>query len=327
MKIRKLGANGPFLSVVGLGTWAQGGGEWLYGWGDQDDAKSINAICAGIDAGINWIDTAAVYGLGRAEEVAGRAIEGRRNSVFVATKCGRVSADGGKTIKGDIFPESIRKECEASLRRLKTSHIDLYQIHWPVEDINAVREAWRAMNELIKAGKIRFAGVSNFNKAQLEACCEIAVPASLQPPYSMLRRGIEDEIISFCAQRGIGILAYSPMERGLLTGKFTKEKSAALPDNDHRKRDKRFNEPQLSANLELVEKLRPIAAALGITLSQLALAWVLRKTEITSAIAGARNREQAVENAAAGDTVLDAERIEAVEAVLKSYASQFNNLQ
>ncbi len=322
MKTRKLGTNGPFLSVVGLGTWAQGGGGWLYGWGDQNDAESIAAIHAGLDAGINWIDTAAVYGLGRAEEVTGLAVEGRRNSVFIATKCGRISDDGGKTIKADISPKSIRSECEASLKRLKTSYIDLYQIHWPVEDLNAVREAWTAVNELIREGKIRFAGVSNFNKAQLEACCEISVPASLQPPYSMLRRGIEGEIIPFCAEKGIGITAYSPMERGLLTGKFTKEKAAALPGNDHRKRDGRFNEPQLSGNLALVENLRPIAANLEITLSQLALAWVLRKQAVTAAIAGARNIEQAVTNAAAGDVVLDETIINKIESILSEYNRQ-----
>lgn len=317
MKKRILGNTGVELSVVGLGTWAQGGGEWLYGWGDQDDAESIKAIHAGLDAGINWIDTAAVYGLGRAEEVTGRAVDGRRNAVFIATKCGRVSSDGGKTITGDISDKSIRAECEASLRRLKTSYIDLYQIHWPVDDLNDVREAWRTMNKLIREGKIRFAGVSNFNKAQLEACCETAVPASLQPPYSMLRRGIEDEIIPFCQKKAIGIIAYSPMERGLLTGKFTKEKASALPDNDHRKRDARFNEPQLSDNLALVEKLRPIAAGLGITLSQLALAWVLRKPQVTAAIAGARNAEQAVTNAAAGDAALDEGVVERIETILK----------
>lgn len=322
MKKRILGNTTVELSVVGLGTWAQGGGEWLYGWGDQNDAESIAAIHAGLDAGINWIDTAAVYGLGRAEEVTGLAVEGRRNSVFIATKCGRVSYDGGKNIIAGISPKSIRSECDASLKRLKTSYIDLYQIHWPVDDLNAVREAWKTMNELIREGKIRFAGVSNFNKAQIEACCEISVPASLQPPYSMLRRGIEGEIIPFCAEKGIGIIAYSPMERGLLTGKFTKEKAAALPDNDHRKRDARFNEPQLSANLVLVEKLRPIAEGLGITLSQLSLAWVLRKCEVTSAIAGARNPEQALLNAAAGDVVLDETTINLIESIL-SKSNQF----
>ena len=322
MRKRKLGSAGVELSVIGLGTWAQGGGEWLYGWGDQDDSQSAEAIHAGLDAGINWIDTAAVYGLGRAEEVAGKAVEGKRSYVFIATKCGRVSRDGGKTIIGDISPQSIRNECEASLRRLKTNYIDLYQIHWPVEDLNVVREAWTTMNELKAEGKIRFAGVSNFNKLQLEACCEIAVPASLQPPYSMLRRGIEDEILLFCSGKGIGIVAYSPMERGLLTGKFTKEKAAALPDNDHRKRDARFNEPQLSANLALVETLRPIAEGLGITLSQLSLAWVLRMREVTSAIAGARNPGQALMNAAAGDVVLDETTINMIESIL-SKSNQF----
>ncbi|HDQ25277.1 MAG TPA: aldo/keto reductase [bacterium] len=301
MIYRKLGRTNVQLSIIGHGTWSAGGGEWIYGWGPQDDADTINAIHASLDNGVNWIDTAAVYGLGRAEEVTGRALEGRRKSVFVATKCGRVSDDNGKTIRGSLSAKSIKSECEMSLKRLRTDYIDLYQIHWPVQDMNETLEGWAAVNELIKEGKVRYAGVSNFDVTLLKALSAIAEPVSLQPPYSLLRRDIEKELLPYCVEKNIGVLAYSPLEKGLLTGKITKEYVESLEDTDHRKRDDRFNEPRLSEIIEYTDRLKKIAEGRGITVSALALAWVTSQKGVTAAIAGARNREQAEANAKAGD--------------------------
>jgi aryl-alcohol dehydrogenase-like predicted oxidoreductase len=301
---------------VGLGTWAIGGGGWQWGWGPQDDAESVAALRRGLDLGINWIDTAAAYGLGRSEEVVGKAIASRRDEVIIATKCGLVWDEGSTDVYGRLTAESVRAECEASLKRLNVDVIDLYQIHWP-HDEEHVEEAWSTIADLIQEGKVRYAGVSNFSVAHLKRVQPIHPVASLQPPYSMLDRGVEAELLSYCAANDIGVIVYSPMQTGLLTGKYTKERVANLPDEDWRKDySSHFQEPALSANLALVEGLRPIAERNGKTVAQLAIAWVLRRSEVTAAIVGLRRPSHIEETALAGDWVLSAEDIAEIDALL-----------
>jgi aryl-alcohol dehydrogenase-like predicted oxidoreductase len=315
LSTRQLGSSTLHLSPIGLGTWAMGGGGWKFGWGEQDDAESIRAIRAGLDAGINWIDTAAIYGHGRAEQIVGEAIAGRRDDVIVATKCGRVWEGDSREIGKSLRRASVLAEVDASLRRLNVDVIDLYQIHWPEPD-EEVEEGWTAVADLIRSGKVRFGGVCNFSVTQLERAQAIHPITSLQPPYSMLKRDIEAEIVPWCEAHGVGILAYSPMQAGLLTGAFTRERVAALPADDWRSRNPFFQEPMLSANLRVVEGLRPIAARLDITVAQLALAWVLRLPAVTSAIAGARRPEQIQETVRAGAIQLPADALQAIESLL-----------
>jgi len=315
MQTRKLGYSDLYLTTVGLGTWAIGGGGWAYGWGPQDDAESIAAVRRALDLGVNWIDTAAVYGLGHSEKVVSRAIAGRRDEVTIATKCGLAWDEGSTTPYGQLRAESVRREVEASLRRLDVEVIDLYQIHWPNPDED-IEEAWGVITDLIKEGKVRYGGVSNFSVEQLKRVQPIHPVASLQPPYSMLRRGIEDELLDYCTANDIGVIIYSPMQSGLLTGKYTKERVANLPDDDWRKRNQHFQEPALGANLAFVEKLRPIAERSGRTVAQLAIARVLRRSEVTAAIVGARRPSQTEETAPAGDWVLSGEDIADIDALL-----------
>jgi aryl-alcohol dehydrogenase-like predicted oxidoreductase len=315
MQTRQLGTSDLHFTTIGLGTWAMGGGGWKFGWGAQDDAASIRAIQAGIDAGINWIDTAAIYGHGHSEEIVGRAIAGRRNEVFVATKCGRVWEEGSREIGKRLRRESVLAEADASLRRLGIDVIDLYQMHWPEPD-EEVEEGWAAVNELIAQGKVRYGGVCNFSTSQLDRAQALYPITSLQPPYSMLRRDIEAELVPWCAKHHVGILAYSPMQAGLLTGAFTAERAAALPADDWRHGNPLFQEPQLSANLRVVERLRPIAARLGVGVAEVALAWVLRLPEMTSAIAGARSPEQIRQTALAGDLTLPTDALAEIDAIL-----------
>lgn len=316
MNTRRLGYSGLQLTPIGLGTWAMGGGGWSFGWGPQDDAASIDAIRAGLDAGITWIDTAAIYGHGHAETIVGRAIEGRRGQVIVATKCGRVWEGDSRTIGKSLRRDSIFGEVDRSLRRLRLDVIDLYQIHWPEPD-EQVEEGWTAVRDLIALGKVRFGGVCNFNLSQLERAQAIHPITSLQPPYSMLRRDIEAKIVPWCATHDVGILAYSPMQAGLLTGAFTAARAAALGTDDWRSRHPAFQEPQLSINLRLVDSLRPLAAPLGVSVAQLVLAWVLRLPEVTSAIAGARSADQIQETVRAADVRLDSRIIAEIEALLQ----------
>jgi aryl-alcohol dehydrogenase-like predicted oxidoreductase len=316
LRTRKLGYSDLHITTVGLGTWAIGGGGWAFGWGPQDDADSIAAIHRALDLGINWIDTAAVYGMGHSEEVVGLAIAGRRDEVIIATKCSRVWDPGQTMPYGRLKAESVRREAEASLRRLNIEAIDLYQIHWPNPDEDS-EEGWGAIADLIREGKVRYGGVCNFNVAQLKRVQAIHPVASLQPPYSMLVRGVENELLPYCAANNIGVVAYSPMQAGLLTGTFTRERAAQLPDDDWRKRNPHFQEPQLSANLELVEGLRPIAGRNGRTVAQLAIAWVLRRPEVTAAIIGARRPSQIEETVAAADWGLSAEDIAEIDTLLK----------
>ncbi len=316
MQKRKLGFSDLELTTVGFGTYALGGDNWEWAWGAQDDADSIAAMHRGLDLGINWIDTAPVYGLGHAEEVVGEAIRGHRDQVIVATKCGLDWNPGEKSVFGNLKADRIRQECEDSLRRLQTDMIDLLQIHWP-DPAEDIEEAWGVVAELIKAGKVRYGGVSNFSVEQMKRVQPIHPIASLQPPYNMFNRDIEAEILPFCADNNIGVIAYGPMETGLLTGKFTPEKIAALPDNDWRKtRNDQYQEPRLSANLDFVEKLRPIAARSGHSLAQLAIAWVNRRPEMTASIVGARRPPQIEETAPASNWNLSASDIAEIDALL-----------
>ncbi|MBU0476986.1 aldo/keto reductase [bacterium] len=314
MQTRKLGYSDLNITVIGLGTWAIGGGGWKFAWGPQDDKESIAAIREAVDIGINWIDTAALYGLGHSEIVVGKAIKEMREKPIIATKCCRCW-DKKRNIFNSLKKDSIRSEVEASLKRLRVDVIDLYQIHHPSPD-EEIEEGWETIANLIKEGKIRYGGVSNFSVEQLKRIQPIHPVVSLQPPYSMLERGIEDELLDYCKKNNIGVIVYSPMQRGLLAGKFSKERVKNLPKDDHRRKNMQFQEPKLSANLELVESLRPVAEKNNITLAQLALAWVLRRKEVTAAIVGARNKLQIKETAAAGDVKLTETDIEIIEELL-----------
>jgi Predicted oxidoreductases (related to aryl-alcohol dehydrogenases) len=290
MTKKQLGNSDMQITPIGIGAWAMGGGGWAFAWGPQDDAASIAAIHAALDAGINWIDTAAVYGLGHSEEVVARALAGRSNKPYIFTKCERVwneKREIGKCLKAD----SIRKECEASLRRLKVDVIDLYQIHWPEPDED-IEEGWATLAKLKEEGKVRWIGVSNFNVEQMKRAQKIAPITSLQPPYSILSPDIEQEVLPYCAQNNIGVIVYSPMKSGLLSGKMTRERIAAMPPDDFRRRTPEFNEPRLTRNLALVELLREIGARHGRTPGEVAIAWTLRRPEVTAAIVGLRSPEQ-----------------------------------
>jgi aryl-alcohol dehydrogenase-like predicted oxidoreductase len=321
MRTRKLGTTDLNFSVIGFGTWAMGGTGWKYSWGPQDDSLSIRAIHRAIDAGINWIDTAAVYGLGHSEEVVGRALKGMRERPFVATKCGRFANPDG-SLFSRINRKSILDEADQSLRRLGVDAIDLYQLHWPMPETD-IEEAWQAMADLARDGKIRFAGVSNFNVPQMERILPIHPVASLQPPYSMLRREIEAEILPFCASRGIGVVVYSPLQKGLLSGTVTRERMASLPGEDHRRSDPLFSGPKLDSILDFVDRLRPIAVRHGRSLSQLAVAWTLRGPSVTAAIAGGRSPDQITDTAAAGDWILDDAEIRRIDALLEGLPPLF----
>lgn len=315
MKTRKLGWTGVELTTVGLGTWAHGGADWRFGWGPQDDELSVRTIAAALDSGINWIDTAAVYGLGHAEEVLGRALGELRAKPFIATKCSLVW-DAKRNVGSSLAASSVKAECEASLKRLGVDVIDLYQIHWPSPE-DQIEEGWGAVAELVREGKVRYGGVSNFGVAHMERARAIHPIASLQPPYSMLKRDIEKDVLPYCAKHGIGVIAYSPLQKGLLTGKVTREYVASLAPEDHRvKLDPMFRDPQLSEILHKVDALRPIAARKGCTLAQLAIAWVMRRPEVTAAIVGGRTPEQIRGTAPAMDVELSSAEVEQVEAIL-----------
>ncbi len=320
MHTRSLGTSGPRITTIGVGTWAMGGGGWKFAWGPQDDDESLLAVRVALDAGVTWIDTAAVYGLGHAEEIVGRAITGRRQDVVVATKCARIWDPRTGEIGRSLRRASVFAEADASLRRLGIDVIDLYQIHWPEPD-EEIEEGWTAIGDLIRLGKVRFGGVCNFNVSQLERAHAIHPIVSLQPPYSLLRRDVEAEILPWCAAHDVGVVAYSPMQAGLLTGAFTRARVAALGADDWRSRSPFFQEPQLSVNLQIVERLRPLAARLGLTIAQLALGWVLRLPVVTSAIAGARRPQQIAETVKAGDVTLPPEVIDEIEGILSAPAA------
>jgi aryl-alcohol dehydrogenase-like predicted oxidoreductase len=290
MKTKRLGNSDLFITPVGFGAWAIGGGGWQFGWGAQDDNESVAAIHEALDAGVNWIDTAAVYGLGHSEEVVARALDGMSARPYVFTKCSMVW-DANRQIGHSLKATSIRRECEASLRRLRVDAIDLYQIHWPDPD-EEIEEGWATLAALKQEGKVRHIGVSNFNVAQMRRALAIAPIESLQPRYSLLHREIEAEILPFCARENIGVIAYSPMASGLLTGAMTRARVAALPSDDWRQRHPDFREPQLSRNLRLVSLLRTIGKRRGHTPAEAAVAWVLHNPTVTGAIVGARRPGQ-----------------------------------
>ena len=315
MKLRKLGRSDVHLTPVGLGTWAMGGGDWKFGWGPQDDALSIRTIHEALDLGVNWLDTAPVYGLGHCEDIVGRALKelkGRRP--IISTKCERCW-DEERQIIPRLKRASIRREIEDSLRRLGVDVIDMYQIHWPQPDED-IEEGWAAIAELVQEGKVRWAGVSNFNVAQLKRLQPIHPVAFLQPPYSMLNRGIEAELIPYCEAHDIGLIPYSPMQKGLLSGKVTQAWVDALPTTDHRRGDPQFNEPLLSRNIALNGGLRTLAARLGTTPAELAIAWVLRQPRVTSAIVGARKPGQIAETVGGGRLTIPAEALQEIEGLL-----------
>ena len=285
---RQLGNSDLHLTAIGFGAWAIGGGNWQYAWGNQDDNASISAILRALDGGMNWIDTAAVYGLGHSEEIVGRAIRQASHKPFLFTKCSMTWGDDRKIVNS---LQHVRQECEASLQRLGVEAIDLYQIHWPNPE-EQLEEGFSTMADLQKEGKIRYLGVSNFNVAQMQRVGKITPITSLQPPYSMLNRGVESEILPFCQQHNIGVINYSPMQSGLLTGAMTRDRIKNMPENDHRRNRKEFQEPQLSRNLQLADLLQTIGTRHGVEAGVVAIAWTLHHPAITAAIVGGRSREQ-----------------------------------
>ena len=315
MKTKKLGWTDLHLTTIGLGTWAMGGGDWQYAWGPQDDQESTLAIHRALDLGVNWIDTAPAYGLGHAEEILGRALKGMRELPLIASKCGLTWNDQGQ-ISGCLKKGAIEAEIDASLKRLQLDVIDLYQVHWPWPNED-LEDAWVAIAAGVKAGKLRYAGTSNFSVEQLRRVQAIHPVASLQPPYSILVRDVESALLPFCVANRIGVVAYSPMQKGLLTGTITRERIEKLPPDDHRRNDPQFKEPMLTANLQLAEGLRALAKRSGHTVAHLAIAWVLRRPEVTSAIVGARRPAQIEETVGGADWALSADEIQAIEELLK----------
>jgi aryl-alcohol dehydrogenase-like predicted oxidoreductase len=311
MKTKKLGNSDLSITPVGFGAWAIGGSGWEFGWGEQDDKQSADAIHRALELGVNWIDTAAVYGMGHSEEVVAKALRtwpGPRPYVF--TKCG-LRWDEQGYVHRDLSANSIRQECEDSLRRLNVDVIDLYQIHWPTDNLE---EGWSAMAQLQKEGKARWIGVSNFNVEELRRAQKIAPITSLQPPYSLVRREVEPEILPYCRSYGIGVIVYSPMASGLLTGAMTRERAANLPSSDWRSRDVEFKEPRLSRNLALVERLREVGERVQRPPGQVAIAWTLRSPGVTGAIVGARNAKQVEGNVDATTLRLTNKEIAEIEA-------------
>jgi len=311
MQTRRLGASDLEITPIGVGAWAMGGGGWQFAWGPQDDNESLAAIQAALDKGVNWIDTAAIYGLGHSEEVVGRAIARRREKPLVFTKCGIVW-DEKREATRTIAPESIQREVEQSLQRLKLDVIDLYQIHWPDPD-KLVEAAWKMMAKLKQEGKVRHIGVSNFNVSQLRRAQAIAPITSLQPPYSIISPEIEKEILPYTQANNIGVIVYSPMKSGLLTGAMTRERVAAMPEDDYRQRTPNFKEPLLSRNLELAELLRTIGERHGRTAGEVAIAWTLRHPAVTAAIVGMRSAKQVDGVIGAADFRLSAEELGEIE--------------
>ena len=310
MAMNRLGTSDLFITPIGFGAWAIGGSGWEFGWGEQDDQASIAAIHRALSLGINWIDTAAVYGMGHSEEVVAAALgtwAGPRPYVF--TKCG-LRWDEQGYVHRSLQAKSIRNECEHSLRRLKVDAIDLYQIHWPTEDLE---EGWSAMAQLQKEGKVRWIGVSNFDVAEMRRADAIARITSLQPPYSLVRREVEPEILPYCRANEVGTIVYSPMASGLLTGAMTRVRAASLPNSDWRSRDLEFHEPKLSKNLALVERMRKVGERYGRLPGQVAIAWALKNPAVTGAIVGVRSARQVEGIVGAADLCLTDEETAEIE--------------
>jgi aryl-alcohol dehydrogenase-like predicted oxidoreductase len=312
MKTRKLGNSDLAITPIGFGAWAIGG-NWKFGWGAQNDADSIAAIHRALDLGINWIDTAAVYGLGHSEETVARALAAwPHQKPYVFTKCGMIWNSQGE-IDYSLKEDSIRREVENSLRRLKVDIIDLYQIHWPADDAAETEEGWATLAELKKEGKVRWIGASNFTVPELVSAQRIAPVTSLQPPYSLVRRDAEEKLLPFCEREGIGAIVYSPMASGLLTGAMTRERIHALPSEDWRTGNPEFQEPKITANLALVDRLAAVGGRHHRTAGETAIAWTLHNTAVTGAIVGARRPDQLDGIIGAADFNLTAEEIAEIE--------------
>ena len=311
LKTSQLGSTGLEITRVGFGAWAIGGGGYDWGWGAQEDGDSIAAIHHAIELGVNWIDTAAQYGFGHSEEVVGRALAGLPERPYVFTKAGQPEGPG-RTAVQSLKRDSLRRELEGSLARLGVDAIDLYQIHWPIPD-EEVEEGWSTFVELKEEGLIRHIGVSNFNVEQLRRAQAIAPVETLQPPYSLVARGAENELLPFAEREGIGVIVYSPMSSGLLTGKMTRERIESLPEDDWRKRDPRFQEPQLSQHLALVERLQTIADRLDVTPGAVAVAWTLHSPAVDGAIVGFRRPDQVDPILAAANIELSDEDVATIE--------------
>jgi aryl-alcohol dehydrogenase-like predicted oxidoreductase len=318
MKTRQLGNSDLHITALGIGAWAIGGGGWNGSMGPQNEDDSVPAIHAALDHGLNWIDTAALYGLGHSEEVVARALKGRSSSPrpYVFTKCERVWDDAGN-IGASLKAASIRRECEGSLRRLQTDVIDLYQIHWPEPDED-IEEGWTELARLQKEGKVRHIGVSNFSVAQMKRAQAIAPITSLQPPYAVVRREIEDEILPFCQKENVGVIVYSPMYAGLLTGAMTKERVANFLPEDWRRNLPGFKEPALSRNLHVVEMLRAIGKRHGKSPGEVAIAWTLNHPAVTGAIVGFRSAKQVEGIIGAIEFRLSPAEVAEIESALKT---------
>jgi aryl-alcohol dehydrogenase-like predicted oxidoreductase len=316
MHTRHLGNSDLKITPIGVGAWAMGGGDWAFSWGRQEDDQSIAAIHAALDEGVNWIDTAAVYGLGHSEEVVGKAIAARAHRPYIFTKCGMVW-NNQRQIGRSLKAASVRSELEASLRRLKVDVIDLYQIHWPDPEAE-IEEGWLTLAQLQKEGKVRYIGVSNFSTAQMKRVERTAAITSLQPNYNIVTRDIEKDVLPFCHEQNIGVIVYSPMKSGLLTGKMTRERIASLPPDDFRPRTASFQEPLLSRNLGLVEVLRSIGERHSRTPGEVAIAWTLRDPVVTGAIVGMRSAEQARQIVRSAEFRLGSDEILEIEGYLKA---------
>jgi aryl-alcohol dehydrogenase-like predicted oxidoreductase len=319
METRRLGNSDMDITPIGVGAWAMGGGGWEFGWGPQADSDSRAAIHEALDSGINWIDTAAVYGLGHSERVVGRALKGRLKRPFVFTKCSLVWNDYGE-IGHSLKARSIRREVEDSLRRLELDVIDLYQVHWPDPDAD-IEEGWTEMARLQDEGKVRYIGVSNFNVQQMKRAQRIAPITSLQPPYSLLAREAEDEILPYALRSNIGVIVYSPMYSGLLSGAMTRARIQQFAADDWRGRNPNFQEPLLSRNLRLVQLLREIGDRYGLTPGEVAIAWTLHNFAVTAAIVGVRTREQVRGIIGAGQFRLDVLEAAQIELALRHEAA------
>ncbi|MFN6486475.1 MULTISPECIES: aldo/keto reductase [unclassified Nostoc] len=315
MQTKQLGNSELHITPIGFGAWAIGGGGWAFGWGTQDDEESIAAINRALDLGVNWIDTAAIYGLGHSEEVVAKALKGRSSRPYIFTKCSMIWDEKGE-ISRSLKADSVRREVEASLRRLNIETIDLYQIHWPNPE-SEIEEGWTTLAKLKDEGKVRYIGVSNFNVQQLKRIQEIAPVTSLQPPYSLVKPDVDKEILPFCKENNIGVIVYSPMQSGLLTGKMTPERIANLPDDDWRKNSSEFQEPRVSRNLKLVEVLQHIGQQHDRSPGEVAIAWTLNNPAVTAAIVGGRNPKQVEGIIGAGEFRLNQQEVEKIADFLR----------
>jgi aryl-alcohol dehydrogenase-like predicted oxidoreductase len=313
---RQLGKTDLLITPIGFGSWALGGGGWKFGWGPQDDRESVAAIQRALDLGVNWIDTAAAYGLGHSEEIVAQALKSRRERPLIFTKCS-MPWDAQGNLQRSLKAGSIRHELEDSLRRLQVDAIDLYQVHWPIPD-EQIEEGWATLAELKRQGKVRYIGASNFSVEQLRRAGSIAPVDALQPPYSLIRREIEQEILPYCHQQGIGVVVYSPMASGLLSGGIDRARVESLPADDWRRNSTQFQEPKLSKNLRIADHLKDIGRRHGRSAGEVAIAWTLRHPAVTAAIVGARNPAQVDGFIGAMDIRLSEMEIEEIESILNS---------